>query len=292
MADSPFDTLSRDDGFLIQTMADIEAHREAALDRPHRHDYYTVIWVRNARGVHHIDFQAHILTPETVYLISPEQVHLLVIDPGANPEGYVLTFHTDFMLEYGISPAFLDSLHLFFDCDQSPPLQIPRDWRTGMERMVSAMLAVPSTGAFWEGHEAAAWLKLFLLACYRVHQSLFPGHASQAGAQGQIVRDFKRLVNTQFATWHKVGQYASALRLSPNYLNEVIHQATGSSPKQYIQDRIMLEAKRLAIHTDSTLKEIAYGLGYQDPAHFSRYFKQCNGVSFSDFKAQIRKKYR
>ena len=84
-----------------------------------------------------------------------------------------------------------------------------------------------------------------------------------------------------------VHEYASDLSVSPNYLNEVVKKYTGFPVRYHIQQRIILEAKRLALHSGSNMKEIAYKLGYEDMAHFSKFFKANCGINFTDFRKQL-----
>ncbi len=80
--------------------------------------------------------------------------------------------------------------------------------------------------------------------------------------------------------------------MTANHLNEVVKKITGQTAKEVIQDRLLLEAKRYATYSDCTLSEIAFHLGYEDAAHFSRMFKKCSGMNFVQFRAAIRKKYK
>jgi AraC-like DNA-binding protein len=63
-----------------------------------------------------------------------------------------------------------------------------------------------------------------------------------------------------------------------------VREVSGFTASYHIQQRIILEAKRRAIFEGNSLKEIAYGLGFCDPAHFSKYFKNSAGRNFTDFR--------
>ena len=129
-----------------------------------------------------------------------------------------------------------------------------------------------------------AYLKLFLIEC-NGHCSLMPGTNTQSLEVGKsMVQRFKNLVETRFQQWHQVKEYASALNVSPNYLNEVIKSNIGNPAKDFIQHRILLEAKRTAVFTDKSSKEIAFELGFDDPSHFSKFFKSGSGQSLQEFK--------
>ena len=99
-----------------------------------------------------------------------------------------------------------------------------------------------------------------------------------------MVQRFKNLVETHFQQWHQVKEYAAALSVSPNYLNEVIKSTIGISAKDFIQNRLLLEAKRTAVFTGKSSKEIAFELGFDDPSHFSKFFRSGAGQSLLEFK--------
>lgn len=277
-------TASLPSPLVYSTMAVVaDRHQEHPEgDLPHRHDYYAIIAVEQASGWHHLDFQAYPLTPHTLYFVAPEQVHHLTLT-APDPQGWVLCFKPDFLWQQ-FSPQRLAELELFFNCDESLPLTLDRAEWEGLSPFFAHLgqVTTASTLADWEA--LGAWLKLLLLACYRLRQSqrvtATPWHHRPAS----IVRQFKSDVEQHFKNWHQVSAYASAQNLSSNYLNEVIKAETGQSAKEFIQQRVLLEAKRLARFTDWSVKEIAYSLGYEDVAHFSKFFKKQAGLSLSAFK--------
>jgi AraC family transcriptional activator of pobA len=104
------------------------------------------------------------------------------------------------------------------------------------------------------------------------------------------MQQIRELLDKHYHDWHKVAEYASALNITADHLNNVLKINLGKSAKEMIFQRIVLEAKRLGLHTELTSKEIAYRLGFDDPAHFSKFFKNENGESFSDFRSALLKK--
>ena len=80
--------------------------------------------------------------------------------------------------------------------------------------------------------------------------------------------------------------YASQLYVTPNYLNRIVKKITGFTASHHIQQQIILEAKRKALYLSASMKEIAYSLGFDNLAHFSKFFKNNCGMSFTDFKKQ------
>lgn len=99
-----------------------------------------------------------------------------------------------------------------------------------------------------------------------------------------LLHKFETLVEQQYKLQKKVADYAGQLFITPNYLNEIIKQATGHSAGYYIRQRVVLEAIRQARYTGENMKQIAYKLGFSDMAHFSKFFKKQSGRTFSDFR--------
>ena len=80
-----------------------------------------------------------------------------------------------------------------------------------------------------------------------------------------------------------VCDYASVLSVSPNYLNRTVKKVSGYTASHHIQQQIVLEAKKQAIHYGVSMKEIAYQLGFDNPSHFSKFFKCNSGMNFTQF---------
>jgi AraC-like DNA-binding protein len=271
--------------FVYRTMTEIEANRlqQTDADLPHRHDYYTVIAVENAEGSHQIDFQTYPLSPFTVFFISPEQIHQLQV-VGDQPQGQVLLFTVDFLQNYAVSLEHLTEMELFFNCDESKPLQLSElEWPRVQFflQQIAQEYQSPKNNTL---DALGAWLKLFLLECKRLKSAHHLKNAARTTRQAEIVRAFKNEVETHFRAWRQVADFARSQNLTSNYLNEIIKSETGTSAKDFIQNRLLLEAKRLARYSDLSVKEVAYELGYEDVAHFSKFFKKNQGVAFSDFR--------
>jgi AraC family transcriptional regulator, transcriptional activator of pobA len=274
--------------FVYKTMQEIEAERPAKKSDslPHRHDFFTIIAVEKAIGTHQIDFKNYDLTPFTLYFISPEQVHHLEISKNTEGGllGHVIMFTPNFLLKHSILPEKMTKMELFFNCDETKPLVLTT---VDMQRLTIFFEKFKTESTThqkdtWE--VLGAWLKLFLLECSRMKSEYQQKNIKLDKRQAEIVRHFKNDVETHFKNWHQVGDYAEVQHLTSNYLNEIIKSETGTSAKDFILNRLILEAKRLARFSDMTAKEIAYALGYEDTAQFSKFFKKCEGITFTTFR--------
>ncbi len=108
-----------------------------------------------------------------------------------------------------------------------------------------------------------------------------------------VFRDFSRLLEIHFREKHNVSEYAELLHVAPKTLTHKFKNLQLESPNQLIINRILLEAKRLLVYTEKPVKEIAYNLGYEDPAYFNRLFTSKTGSTPSNFKKNyiLGKKY-
>lgn len=100
----------------------------------------------------------------------------------------------------------------------------------------------------------------------------------------EIFRDFSRYLEIHFREKHNVSDYAELLHIAPKTLTHKFKNLHLESPNQFIINRILLEAKRLLFYTDKSIKEIAYDLGYEDPAYFNRLFTNKTGSTPANFK--------
>jgi AraC family transcriptional activator of pobA len=267
----------------LKRMEDIYDANKGAPDHPHRHAYYTVIWVRKGTGIHRIDFQEYELTPETVFFVSPGQVHQL--QATTRPEGWVITFSKAFLHHHHISEDFIREINLFNRFDERPPLQLVDDTISEVEILLEGMHRMLLSNHPQKIAGISAYLKLFLIqcesACTLGRTNLHPTLAGQA-----ILRSFKNLVEDKHHQWHKVSEYADALHITSRYLNQIVGNLLGQTAKEVIQEKITLNARRELAYSDKSIKEIAYELGFEDPLYFSSFFKKCTGQSPSAFRKE------
>ncbi|MEM7656173.1 MAG: helix-turn-helix transcriptional regulator [Bacteroidota bacterium] len=269
-------------GLTLTSMQQVEDGRNVQQEVPHRHAYHTIIWVESAKGIHHLDSFRFPLGERQLYFLNPDQVHFLEI--AGEPQGCVLTFEDRFVNQAGIRQEFLNDLQLFADCEAPAPVSVSEEQQAQLIHYLQAMGAAMEGEKAYQAEELGALLKLFLIHSKRLMDQQQLQKTTPANRAFEIVREFKRLLNQQFREFHKVQEYADQLMITPGYLNEVLRQETGQSAKQMIQARLTLEARRLAMHSGATMKEIGYALGFDDVAHFSKFFKAQLGESFSKYR--------
>ncbi len=129
-------------------------------------------------------------------------------------------------------------------------------------------------------------LKRILILCTRMYKSQ-ADYEKMEPQSVDIIRSYNFLVEQHFKEKHTVAEYADLLHKSPKTLSNLFKKLGNKSPLQFIQDRKMLEAKRLLSYTDKTISEIGYDLGFADVQSFSRFFKKEEGISPNQFQRKI-----
>lgn len=271
--------------FVIRTMDEIDRNLGGIADNPHRHNYYTVIWSLTATGKHIVDFKEYLIIPNNIFFVSPGQVHQIITDP--QPTGYVILFTSEFLETNSIRKDFITNLKLFKNSDETPPLTLSDKMVGTLNLFADKMQTAFNSKTDMSFEIIGAYLKLFLIECNGIC-SLFSDSNTQTIEVGKtLVTNFKALVEKHYSRWHQVKDYADALNVTPNYLNEVIRSTIKIPAKEYIQNRLILEAKRMVVFTEKSGKEIGFDLGFEDPSHFSKFFKTNTGQPLQEFKVAI-----
>ncbi len=127
-------------------------------------------------------------------------------------------------------------------------------------------------------------LKRLLILCTRIYKTQ-EEYTQLDNVQSDLVRDYNYLIEQHFRTKHSVGEYATLLNKSPKTLSNLFKKVHHQTPLQMIQNRIMLEARRLLKYSDKNISEIADEIGFLDLQSFSRFFKKHENLSPSEFRS-------
>jgi len=242
---------------------------------------FEVLWVENGAGNCLVDQKRYPIANNTLVCVQPGQkwkiypshyasglrMSFPAIDPRNNMNGWEMTWVANLVLLLSICPV-IEAEEQFANNFRTVMLQIFAEYEQLQE---SSMPIIQR------------YLDIILLYISRQQGSFRTTHLS---GKSKLVREFSMLVDSRFRDLKLVTQYASQLRISPNYLNEAVKSILGYPASRYIRNRIILEAKRKAIYSNESMKEIAYSLGFDNTAHFSKYFKNSSGMCFSSFKKE------
>lgn len=265
--------------FQIQRLEDLDSLKSSRHVIPRILNRYEIIWIIKGSGNYMMDMEKHAIAEDRIYFFYPGQLYQF--DPEKWVSGYRISFSPEFFYVGGEQFALPDSLNLQKERNIHC-FQTEQTVNTELEKIIISMINELSNSFPFRKVAIKGLLSIFILYFSRGNQV-----ATQVQYQNNNHELFKRfsiLLEHSFTTMKLVSEYANELNISPNYLCEITRQISGYSPRYHIQQRIVLEAKRLAMCSNARMKSVALELGFQDYAHFSKYFKNSAGISFSIFK--------
>lgn len=175
---------------------------------------------------------------------------------------------------------------LFFGASQLPVFRIPADELEKFDILWRMFCLEMQSRDSLQIEMLQMMLKRLLILSTRLYKAQTMAGVVE-NTQMDLVREYNFLVEQHFKTKHTVAEYADMLHKSPKTISNLFSRLGAKTPLQLIQERKMLEARRLLRYTDLPIKEIAYELGYEDLQTFSRFFKAQEGISPSEFREEI-----
>jgi AraC family transcriptional activator of pobA len=245
---------------------ELAAHRHARL--------HQVLLVERGGGRATLDGGVHRLRPMHVVNVPVGHVHGYSFLPGT--QGWILTIAAELLDE-----ALLASEGLRGVLARSAVVRGTPQMRAAMKQV----FAEHAARAFGRAHVLRA-LSAALIGL--VARELAGAGASGGGpGDSDHFRRFEALIEQHYAERWSVSDYAAALSVTPTHLNRVTRAATGDTASHVILNRMVREARRNLVYTNLPISAIAYGLGFEDPAYFSRVYSAATGRSPRAFRAQV-----
>lgn len=249
---------------------------------PHRVDFCHWVLATSGEFTHMVDFVPQPCRAGSWLTVKPGQVH--AFDLVADWDGWLVVFKPE-----ALPPAHersqLDEVESLFDALPTmlaPPAEEHRAAQTIIEQMVRDAERYQDPA---EGNRLmrAALFYLLLRAQACVRQYADPRLDIGPSEFHRFVR-FKKQVELDMRTQRHVQDYASKLGCSEKSLNRAVLAVSGVTAKTYLTQRMVLEAKRLLVHTAQPIGSIGLDLGFEDPTNFVKFFKREAGLLPTAFR--------
>jgi YesN/AraC family two-component response regulator len=242
--------------------------------------HYTLIWVQQGAGEIFLDLDQSAIKEGTVYCIKPGQTLRAVLEDAT--QGFLITFSREFVELYESNISKLGHYAFFSHSWTLPEYQIDNGLKAILEKIIVQMLQEYHSVHDLRNEVLRGFLIILIIYLTRP----FEKH-TQIGftcRKKELVNIFYALLEKHFSTKKMVKDYAEILAVTPGHLNAIVKEISGFTARYHIQQRIILEAKRRVLYEGGSLKETAYSLGFCDPAHFSKFFKNTVGANFTTFR--------
>ena len=243
----------------------LSVHRHARL--------HQVLLIKSGGGEATLDGRVHILKPMQIVNVPVGHVHGFRFEPGT--QGWVLTLAAEILDE-----ALLPSEGLRGALSQSAVLRGTPQIRATMKQI----FAEHAARNFGRAHVLRA---LSAAVIGLVARSLARETHASSTSESDLFRRFEGLLEQHHLERWSVADYAEALSITPTHLNRITRAATGDTASHLILNRLIREARRNLVYTNLPVSTIAYALGFDDPAYFSRVYAAATGLSPRAFRDQV-----
>jgi AraC family transcriptional activator of pobA len=248
--------------------------------RDYDNKYFTIAWNRGEKQTVSIDGSAYDFKPQTILPLMFNQSFYFerpadIVAWQFNREFYCIVDHDSEVSCVGFLFGMNDNVFIDLDGDTQRKLQL----------LLDVFVEELNTNDGIQNDMLLMLLKRLIIMVTRLARSGSFPDVKLNDDRFHILRKYNLLVEMNFRTQHSVSYYADRLNRSPKTLSNLFALYNHKTPIQIIQERILIEAKRLLFYTDKSAKQITYELGFDDAAYFSNFFKKHTSFSPSDFRS-------
>jgi AraC family transcriptional activator of pobA len=265
-------------GISIERLAFEDLPDLGEWQQPERHDRHSFFLLEKGSVTIEIDFERyHIPSPAAIYM-HPDQVHRIIGFDQVTVSAWAITNEI-------LRPEYLQLLE---NISPAAPVLLDPEMFGLLSEAASLCIKIAQRkkDALYQAllRDHANALSGLVIATYTAEIKT----TDKLTRSELVTKAFREALAREFARLKRPGAYAEKLNLSTAYLNECVKSVTGQPVSYHIQQRVILEAKRLLYHADQSLKEIAAGLGYDDYPYFSRLFTRIAGTAPLNFRHKNR----
>lgn len=243
------------------------------LEDPHGHDFYLVLIITKGSGVHYIDSTKYDVKPGAIFIISPGQIHKWEL--GKETDGYVLFFTKKYFL-LDFNSERLTSLP-FLQSTFSQPHILLNEAQQKQILNVFVKVSEEYSGRNLNYHEL---IRIYLNEMFiKLARFYSQKHSIKSVYNYELIQlnKFESLIDSYYKKHKPLSFYASEMNISLKQLSYLCKKVINKKPSEMITDRLILEAKRLIIHSDYSITMISDILNFNDNSYFARMFKKiCN----------------
>lgn len=281
-------------GKSIMQDADFTIHRmEIVHDKPvqspvFRANYFSFVLIQKGKSFYTIDDHKFNTKPYTLYFTNPGHLKSFGIEEVVH--GFIVTSSEEYLKKH-IHPTVFDEFS-FLLTEMVPPCFLDETRFNELHHLAEQILAEQNKNSVLRHKIVSSLFMVFLL---KVKEFLMQDNSFKVAydRDSEIVNQFKKDLESVFRSNKlqngtlQVAAFAEAQHLHPAYFSTVIKTKTGISANRWIQNKIITEAQALLSKSNTPIKEIAYRLGFNEPTHFSKFFKKQTGFTPNQHRKKL-----
>jgi AraC family transcriptional regulator, transcriptional activator of pobA len=263
-------------GFIILNLSEIDAEQ---VYRVKQEKWNTIIYITGGSSVLQIDFDEFIALGKRVFFIDKFKVWNWISINGL--KGIMVQFTDSFYNHiYTGNPKLKSDQTL---TGEIPPFTMIGSGDKTEWRIVFDLLFREYISAKNNSKEIICLTLKVLILLYR-RNSKSGSRMFESDQKKHLIYEFRKIVNNRFNSLRTAKDFARELNITPNYLNALCQEFFYKTVSELIQERVILEAKRMLMHTSLNISEIGYKLGFKDNSYFGRYFRKVVGMTPKSFR--------
>tara|TARA_R110002096_G_scaffold317919_1_gene512288 strand:- start:1233 stop:2111 length:879 start_codon:yes stop_codon:yes gene_type:complete len=274
---------SNNSGIEIITIESLSKRNSEAThnsEKAHQVAFNMIVYYTAGESKHLVDFVWHDVKPHTIVHISKGQIHAFQFHDDL--KGFILLFTDDYLRKQINSLPKNEIERLFNSHLFSPIIQVPED--SNVEKYIRLFNEeyTNSKENYNQENTYSALHSIIFSKLERLKQ--YQTMHVKKSDKLIVFLNFKSLLETHFSKSRNADFYAEKLNITYKHLNTICKDVISLTAKQFIDEFIVLEAKRLLINSEIKSTQLAYSLGFEEPTNFVKYFKKHTGLTPNNFK--------
>lgn len=264
-------------------VSDLKTHikkNKSYITNPHKHNSYLCVLFTKGSGNHEIDFTSYKIQSGSLFLIAPGQTHHWNLSDDI--DGYIFT-HTLVFYDFHYTKERINQFPFFQSVQNNPNIELAASDTKTIVKLFDLIYLEYNAQQILKSQMILNYISIIYSTLSRIYISEVKDINQNSINYIEKYHQFEQLIEKYFLTEKSPSKYADLLHISSKHLNRITKSNINKTASELISDRIILEAKRKIVHSKISLSEIAYSLGYEDYAYFSRIFKQKEQISPSEF---------
>jgi AraC family transcriptional regulator, transcriptional activator of pobA len=272
----------KDSHLLVMSLEEYLIRYREIASNPHRLYFHQIVLLMEGEGSLHIDSGKNKMLPGSLIASSAGQVEYFESCKDVN--GFIVIFSEKYINKYPEDLKWINSLSLFNQTETPQIMNLNDTECIELMLFIKKMeIELKRENDFAREEILYSLLKTTVLTAERFNRIRLNESVKGEGELNYYI-EFRNKMEEELGKSRSVKFYADSMNITTKKLNRVANNFGGRAAKRLIEERVLLETKRLLIHTDKTIKEIGHSLGFNDPTNFNKFFKRYVKITPAEFR--------
>lgn len=255
------------------------------IDTPHSHDFYLFVFCTKGHGKHHIDFKTYDFKPNRLFILNPGQIHHWTLSEDI--EGSILFFKPSFYFTKFPQKTSKD-VPVLRSMSSINYVDFSKEKGAQLFGVLKELSVHNTSNSTWKDEIFASYINILIHLVLDSVEEMESEISSLPQLNNHYLIKFEDVLECNFYKEHKVSFYANEIGVSPEHLNRLCKKHFQKSSKKMINERIVLEARRLLCQNENSIQMVADELHFSDLSNFVKFFKRETLTTPAKFRIDYR----